>query len=452
MDRRSFLHGISTAFPWAFFPPMLLESCKDEEPIDPNGKKVIVVGAGISGLAAAQKLHQSGYEVLVLEAQEKVGGRIRTNRSLGVPFDEGASWIHGPRNNPITDLATKAGATTYRTDDDSVKVFDLGGKSYTDSALTTIEKQYNEALSTVEKAGSTTRSFQEVFGQLYPTRLNDRFWKYVLSSYLEFNTGGDIADLSSKYFYDDEDFSGSDVILTNGYDTITDYLAKGLTIRLNTRVTGIDYSSPAIKVSLDQEVIDADHVLVTVPLGVLKKGLITFIPALPQEKQTAIAKTNMGTVNKFLLVWDTPFWDTSLQYIGYTPATKGKFNYFLNLRKFSSTNGLMTFALGNYASLTEQMSDTEIVREIMPHLSDIYGNTLPAPRQLLRTRWGQNPASYGAYSYATNGTTTADFDTLAKDLNRRVFFAGEHTNRTYRGTVHGAYLSGLREADKIVRG
>lgn len=410
----------------------------------------MVVGAGISGLAAAQQLRQKGYDVLVLEAQEKVGGRIRTNRSLGMPFDEGASWIHGPRRNPIIDLAAKAGATTYLTDDDSVKVFDLGGKQYPDAVLTSTEKQYEDALQAVERAGSTTRSFQEVFGQLYPTKLNDRLWKYLLSSYLEFNTGGDIANLSSKYFYDDEDFSGSDVILTNGYDTLTDYLAKELEIRLHTVVTHIDYSTPKVKITANQEIIEADYVLVTVPLGVLKKGTIIFTPALPQEKQAAIANTQMGTVNKFLLVWDTAFWDTTLQYIGYTPKTKGKFNYFLNLRKYSPTNGLMTFALGDYASQTEQLSDAEVIREIMLHLSDIYGSSVPQPRHLLRTRWGQNPNAFGAYSYATNGTTSADFDTLANDLNRRVFFAGEHTIRQYRSTVHGAYLSGLREANKIM--
>ena len=157
----------------------------------------------------------------------------------------------------------------------------------------------------------------------------------------------------------------------------------------------------------------------------------------------------MGNVNKFLLVWSNAFWDTNLQYIGYTPDTKGKFNYFLNIKKITPTNGLMTFAFGDYATLTESMSDNDIITEIMQHLKTIYGNSIPNPTNMLRTKWGQNINSYGAYSYATNGTTTTDFDTLAKALNNKLFFAGEHTNRDYRGTVHGAYLSGIREADKI---
>ena len=169
-----------------------------------------------------------------------------------------------------------------------------------------------------------------------------------------------------------------------------------------------------------------------------------------RNKINAINNTNIGNVNKFLLVWNTPFWDTKLQYIGYTPDIKGKFNYFLNIKKFTPSNGLMTFAFGDYANLTESMSDSQIISEIMLHLKGIYGNGIPNPSNFLRTKWGQNINSYGTYSYATNNSTSADFDTLANAVDNKVFFAGEHTERDYRGTVHGAYLSGIREADKII--
>ncbi|NJL80377.1 MAG: FAD-dependent oxidoreductase [Richelia sp. SM2_1_7] len=76
----------------------------------------------------------------------------------------------------------------------------------------------------------------------YPEEAKNRLWKYMLSAFLEFNTGADINRLSSKYFYDDEGFRGEDVLVTNGYDLITDYLAQTLDIRLNTPVSGIDYT------------------------------------------------------------------------------------------------------------------------------------------------------------------------------------------------------------------
>ncbi|MFQ3608308.1 MAG: FAD-dependent oxidoreductase [Chloroherpetonaceae bacterium] len=451
MKRRKFIKDTLTGLPLLLFTPNLLASWgKDDDDIKPKGKTVIIVGAGISGLAAAKKLKQNGFTVIVLEAQEKVGGRLRTDRSLGIAFDEGASWIHSPNGNPIITLASQSGANTFLTDDDNVSVFDINGSAYSDSILTSSENQFNNALNDVRNAGNQNQSFETVFNSLYPAQVNNRLWKYMLSAFLEFNTGGDISKLSSKYFYDDEEFGGSDVIITNGYDKITDFLAQGLDIRLNTRVTAIDYGGQKVKVITSNDLIGGDYVIVSVPLGVLKNNAINFNPALPTDKANAITKINMGNVNKFLFIWNASFWDTNLQYIGYTPETKGKFNYFLNVKKFTSANALMTFAFGDYATVTESMSDSDIIKEVMLHLKAIYGNSIPNPTNMLRTKWRQNINSYGAYSYATNGTTTSDFDTLAKSINHKLFFAGEHTSRDYRGTVHGAYLSGIREADKII--
>jgi len=451
MQRRKFIKGTLVGLPLYFFTPTLFASCgKQDQNVNPNGKTVVVVGGGISGLAAAKKLKEKGFTVIVLEAQDKVGGRIRTERSLGVAFDEGASWIHGPNGNPITNLASQSGANTYLTSDDSVKVFDSNGTAYSDTVLTNSENQFEIALNAVKSAGTQTQSFQTVFNSLYPTQANDRLWKYMLSASLEFNTGGDISKLSSKFFDDDEAYSGADVIITDGYDKVTDFLATGLDIRLNTRVSSINYSNAKVNINANGNNIDADYVVVSVPLGVLKNNAIAFTPALPTNKINAISNTNMGNVNKFLLVWNTPFWDTNLQYIGYAPDTKGKFNYFLNIKKFTPSNGLITFAFGDYATVTESMTDNQIINEIMLNLKRIYGNSIPNPTNFLRTKWGQNINSYGAYSYPTNGSTSADFDTLSNDVNNKVFFAGEHTEREYRGTVRGAYLSGIREADKII--
>lgn len=205
-----------------------------------------------------------------------------------------------------------------------------------------------------------------------------------------------------------------------------------------------------IKITANNEILEADFVVVAVPLGVLKRKIIQFTPVLPVNKHNAIQRLQMGTVNKFLLTWETAFWDTNLQYIAYTPEEKGKFNYFLNMKKFTSANALMTFAFGNYAIQTEQMEDNQIVDEIMSHLKAIYGNNIPAPKSFLRTKWASHPYTFGAYSFATNGTRTTDFNVLAENINRKLFFAGEHTSKDYRGTVHGAYLSGLSAAQQII--
>jgi monoamine oxidase len=110
MQRRNFIKKAGLVL----LAPSLLNACQTDD-VSGAGKSVIVVGAGISGLAAAQKLKEKGFDVVVLEAQDRVGGRLRSNRSLGIAFDEGASWIHGVNNNPITDLAQKAGMSTFYT-------------------------------------------------------------------------------------------------------------------------------------------------------------------------------------------------------------------------------------------------------------------------------------------------------------------------------------------------
>lgn len=451
MQRRKFIKDTLTGLPLFFLSPTLLAGCeKEDKDMNLNNKKVVVIGAGISGLAAAKKLNEKGFTVTILEGQEKVGGRIRTDRSLGVAFDEGASWIHGPNGNPISNLAFQSGANIFLTSDDNVEVFDIGGTQYTDTILTNAENQFEIALNSVKNSGTQTQSFDSVFNTLYPTESNDRLWKYMLSAFLEFNTGGDISKLSSKFFEDDEEYSGEDVIITNGYDKLTDFLSIGLDVRLNTTVTSINYSQSKVKIIANGNNFEADYVIVSVPLGVLKNNSINFTPELPTGKITAINNTNMGNVNKFLLVWNTPFWDTNLQYIGYTPDTKGKFNYYLNIKKFTQTNGLITFAFGDYATITESMTDNQVIDEIMLNLKNIYGNNIPAPVNLLRTKWAQNIYSFGSYSYPTNGSTSINFDILANELDNKVFFAGEHTEREFRGTVHGAYLSGIREANKII--
>ena len=452
MERRIFVLSTLKTIPLVFLAPNLLTSCnKDDEITPPNGKTVIVIGAGISGLAAAKKLKDKGFNVIILEAQEKIGGRIRTDRSLGIAFDEGASWIHGPKGNPITNLASQADANTYLTDDDSLKVFDNNGTAYSDAFLDAQYTQFENALNAVRSIGTQSQSFLEVFNSLYPTQENNRLWKYMLSAYLEFDTGGDISTLSSKYFDDDEAFSGKDVIITNGYDKIANLLGQGLDIRLNSRVTEVNYTSIKSLVNVNGDSVEADYVIVSVPLGVLKNNSVSFNPTLPIDKQGAIENTKMGNVNKFLFSWNTAFWETDVQYIGYTPDTKGKFNYFMNMLKFlPTTNSLMTFAFGDYATVTESLSDGEIISEVMAQLKTIYGNSIPNPTNMLRTKWGQNINTFGTYSFAPNGTTSTDFDTMAKEINNKLFFAGEHTIRDYRGTVHGAYLSGIREADKII--
>jgi monoamine oxidase len=449
MQRRKFIKDTLTGVPFLLVPPALLTESCNKESNDPKNQTVIIVGAGIAGLAAAKKLKEKGFKVIVLEAQDKVGGRLRTNRSLGVAFDEGASWIHGVTGNPITTLAQQAGMNTFETVDENRKSYDIGGVLRSAATYDKAEAELETILNSMMKSGNANQSFETVFNSLHPTKANDRLWKFLLSSYVTFDTG-DLNKLSSLLYNEGEVYGGVEKIATNGYDTIATFLANGLDIQLNQRVSKIDYSATPIQVTHNGNVSEAHYVVVTVPLGVLKANKIQFVPSLPVTKQTAIQKVGMNCVNKFLLTWQTAFWD-DVQYISYTPEIRDKFNYFVNVKKFNpTTNALMTFAYADYGRLTETMTDTQIIGEIMLHLKDIYGNNIPNPTNMLRTKWQTNENTFGAYSYPAVGTEMSHFEDLAKEVNNRLFFAGEHTEVDYFSTVHGAYLSGIREADKII--
>ncbi|MFM9951839.1 MAG: flavin monoamine oxidase family protein [Saprospiraceae bacterium] len=449
MQRRKFIKNTLTGLPLILLPPTLLASCgKNDDDITPNGKTVHVIGAGVSGLAAAKKLKEQGFTIMILEAQEKVGGRLRTDRSLGVAFDEGASWIHGTNGNPITSLAQQAGMQAFPTDDESLLSYDIGGLARNNTVYSDAEDEFYAILETLMNSGNANQSFETVFNSLYPAYANDRLWKFFLSTYLTFDTG-DLNRLSSLLYDEGETFGDDERISTNGYDAIPNYLATGLNIQFNQKVTKVDYSGTKVKITHNENESEADYVIITVPLGVLKANIIQFIPALPAAKQNAIQKVGMNCVNKFLLTWDTAFWD-DVQYIAYTPEARDKFNYFVNVKKFHPTvNALMTFAYADYGRQTEIMTDAEIIDEIMLHLKDIYGSNIPNPSNMLRTKWQSNENSLGAYSYTAVGTEMRHFDDLAESVNDKLFFAGEHTEVDYFSTVHGAYLSGLREADKI---
>lgn len=450
MQRRKFIKDTLTGLPALLLTPSLLAgSCNSEESYTPNGKTVAIIGAGISGIAAAKKLKANGFNVLVLEAQDKIGGRLRTNRTLGVAFDEGASWIHGTNGNPITTLAKQAGMNTAFTDDESLVCYDINGILRSDAVFNAAEAELETILSTLKNSGSGTQSFETVFNNLHPSKVNDRLWKFLLSTYVTFDLG-DLDKVSSTLYDEGEEFSGEERIAINGYDTIPNYLANGLSVQLNQRVSKIDYLETKIKITHNGTVTEVDYVIVTVPLGVLKSGNIEFIPALPSTKQNAIEKVGMNCVNKFLVTWDTAFWDNE-QYICYTSEIRDKFNYFVNVKKFQpSVNSLMTFAYADYARQTETMTDAQIIDEIMAHLRDIYGNSIPNPTNMIRTKWQTNENSLGAYSYTQVGTEMQHFDDLAEEIQDKLFFAGEHTHIDYFSTAHGAYLSGIREADKVI--
>jgi len=420
-------------------------------------KKVIVIGAGMAGLAAAKKLTEQGLTVTVLEAKANVGGRVYTERSVdGIPMDLGAGWIHGPDPaNPITGLVP-AGTTTYQTDDNSIRITDANGNDVTatqfGSGSTTGSSRYAALIAGTKSyaaAAAADLSLADAIKAVDANALSDPYLLYPLNTTLEFDKGGWLEAFSAKNYSDDEKYPGKDVLFPTGYDAIPKALAKNLDIRLSQPVTGISYSASGVTVTTAKETFTADYAICTATLGVLKAGSIAFSPTLPAEKLGAISRLGMGKINKLFMVFDSAFWPTDLQYFGYHSPIRGRYSYFLSYKKFVDVNCLVTFGFGQQGAELEKMTNDQLIADVMPSLTKVFGAGAVAPKKVFLTRWNSDPYALGAYSFAAVGSGYDDHVLLAKPVDR-LLFAGEHTHEKYRATTHGAYLSGIREADRIL--
>ncbi len=415
---------------------------------------VIVIGAGVAGLAAARRLARAGHVVTVLEARNRIGGRVWTDVNEGVPMDIGAGWIHGPDGgNPLTALAAEARATTYLTKDDSVQVFNATGTDVTAQQFPAGKAKYDSLLAAVNTAmagSGPDRSLASALTAADPTALTDPFSTYLLTSTLEFDTGGWLEGLSARGYYNGSKFPGKDVLFPGGYKVIPELLARGLDVKLNSPVTSVTHTDTGVTVVAGGASFTADYCVVTIPLGVLRANSVTFSPALTTEKTAAMNRLGVGQINKVFMLFDSAFWPTETQYFGWHSPIRGRYSYFLSYRTFSGINCLVTFGFGEQGAAIEAMSEAQIIADVTPALTTVFGASAVAPRRAIRTGWNNDPFARGAYSFAGINSTPADHETLAAPQGSRLMFAGEHTHELYRATVHGAFLSGEREANRIL--
>ena len=310
---------------------------------------------------------------------------------------------------------------------------------------------------------------------------------------LEFANASPLNYLSLKHWDQDDDFEfqGSHMTVQNGYSCVTMAMADELSKRnlhLNTAVKKIVYGENGVQVTtFDPQKMflanttaatipvpeihyNADAVLCTLPLGVLKQSVlqhvqpnatncVTFEPPLPKWKVKSITNLGYGVLNKVILCWDKCFWDQDVNlfgHIGTTTSSRGELFLFWNLYK---SPVLMALVAGEAAGVMEKVADDVIVGRCLTVLKNIFGNSaVSQPKETLVTRWRGDPWARGSYSYIAVGSSGDDLDVLGaplscepedKNQRPRLFFAGEHTIKHFPATVHGAMLSGLREAARI---
>lgn len=300
---------------------------------------------------------------------------------------------------------------------------------------------------------------------------------------LEFANATPLNNLSLKHWDQDDDFEfiGSHTTVKNGYSCFPIALTEDLDIRLNTAVKTIKYFPGGVEVVADNLKTNnlsisykADLVLCTLTLGILKvaispvssnqENVVRFEPPLPQWKQEAIQRLGFGNLNKVVLCFDRIFWDQNTNlfgHVGSTTSSRGELFLFWSI---TQSPVLLALVAGQSAAIMENVSDDVIVGRCIAVLKGIFGNSaVPQPKETVVTRWRADPWARGSYSFVSVGSSGSDYDLLAAPVTPptknpldedgkempRLFFAGEHTIRNYPATVHGALLSGIREAGRI---
>lgn len=417
----------------------------------------IVIGAGVSGLATAQMLAEAGVRVTVLEARDRIGGRVWTDRSLGIPLDLGASWIHGLDGNPLTELAKRGNVRQVATDYTNHIVYDVDGKALSDAALATLETQVEalleEARAYAENADEAISLGVAVRAVLAEQDLDERELRliaYSLAATVEHEYAAALDNMNGTEWDESEAYGGEDVIFPDGYDWVVQMLAEGLDIKTGEPVTAVAYGDDGVEVTTTRASYEADGAVVTVPLGVLKAGKIAFSPPLPANKRTAIERMNVGVLNKAYLLFDKVFWNTDFDLIGYAAEERGRWSEFLNLHKLLGKPALLGFNASPYGLEIESWTDEEIIADAMDALRTVYGDAVPEPSNYLITRWGKDEWAYGSYSSLGVDATVGDYEALAETVANVLYFAGEATLGEASATVHGALLSGWRAAEQII--
>lgn len=423
---------------------------------------VIVVGAGVSGLAAARALAQGGRRVVVLEARDRIGGRTWTNDALGVPVDLGASWIHGVEGNPLWALAPAFGIETveftvgsFQFDGRPIGWHAPSGRRLTDAeaaAFVADLHALDAALpAVVEHAPPPSTYAVAVNTVLRDLRIEgDRAARVrEYTAHRSEDLCGAPVTVLDAHGLDEEHVPGDEVVFPAGYAQYAHALADGLDVRRSSVVMAVRQSADGTVVELaDGTTLSAAHVVVTAPLGVLQAGAITFEPPLDPAVLDAMGRLGMGVYDKVFLRFPERFWGDDWVVRQQGPAGVDWHSWY-DMSRVSGQPVLAALVGGAGARRIESLPDALVVDEAVEALRRMFGAAVPEPDAVRITRWAADPFARGSYSYLHVGASPDDHDLLGTPSGR-VQLAGEATWGDDPATVHGALLSGLRAAGNLL--
>ncbi len=423
------------------------------EVLDDDG--IIIIGAGMAGLSFAQLAHRAGRDVVVVEARGRVGGRVWTADVDGSYVDLGAGWLRGTRGNPLKALMLIEGIDTREDDNGPGALWDaeLGRPEL--STLGTVDfhiGRFKSNIGSLRTAlGPTASALDAIDRYITDAALVPgvaRAVRFGLLQFVEVDYGAPADMTSLKFLGEDERFEGGRHLVEGGMGSIIEALATDLDVRTNQVVTGVTWSEAGVVVRAGNTTYEADYALVTVPLGVLQAGSIDFDPVLPAEKTAAIGRMGMGDGERVVLQFNTQFWpsDTFLVHVS---EPIGAFPFFHDLSAETGKPTLVVEQGATAALARRSATDQERVDEALEAVGNVLDISPPTPTATALSHWGSDPFSLGGVSYPKLGSTPDDRRALAAPAGTRLLFAGEATSVEYYGTVHGAMISGIREAERL---
>jgi monoamine oxidase len=395
----------------------------------------VVIGGGAAGIAAARTMWDAGYDVLLVEASDRLGGRAHSVSIPGIGVvDHGCGWLHSAERNPWTEIAEVTGFTVDRSSANwRTQWRDLGfpreDQNASHAAFAAWSERAHAALGGVD---------QPLSAFITP---DDR-WRTTVDAISGYANGANLSQVSLHDWAAYEDASTEDNwAVVEGYGTLVVSHAGDLPVRLSTPVTKIDHHGRRLKLETAAGVIDADRVVICVPTTVLASGALTFDPPLP-DKHAAADALPLGLADRVFLEVDGPEWPANAHLVGnpYTVCTASH-----RLSPFGLPI-IESFFGGDCAEALEVGDASQFaIDELVALLGSDWRRRL-TPRGV--TRWRQVPYIGGSYSHAKVGQAHQR-KVLAKPVDDRLFFAGEACHSSDFSTAHGAYETGVAAARAI---
>lgn len=409
--------------------------------------KVIIIGAGIAGLAAANHLKNQGCSVKLLEARDRVGGRVAIDHSFGSPVDLGASWIHGATDNPVYDRLKQLGVKMTPYDDtgcdpecsSDLLFYDADYQLIVDSKPLT--EAFGHALTHLHQINHIS-ALKDILPKAMPKGFEE--WVAKRISIWE---GAEPEQIRVSDWPEDGDLIGDQFFVAESHLALLNDLSADLEIEFNTTVKEINYVD-RISIETNQETYTADAVIITVPVACLKAHDIIFRPQLPEAFTNAIDCYGTGLINKIILECDACHWPQNASAIFQLSEDDNDFYGFINLYPMKGKPSLLTFTQGDKAFEMERWSDEQIKEKAQAQLRHYFPDLIV--QKVLVSRWAQEPYSRCSYSYVQLNALMQPFDQMAQAIAGKLFFAGEAYSSENLGTTLGAYESGLHAASGLM--